>query len=293
MIAAPPAPAWARSELVPTVNGGASTLWLPTLPPYVPVVDWDAFLAGHPEVYTAAGGAKWPGFTWNQDEHVTLIGPTGVGKSTLVRELLPYRKFVWIAGAKPVDETLDKYVREDGFTIKDMLAALPKARRRRNFQTRQVTVEPIKLLVRPKFVDSETGLSYEDHQASIFRPLLRQSFAEGGWCHVADDLDYMVNDLGLERYYRRLYALGRAGKSIVVSNLQRPRNVPLLAYSSATHLFIYCTNDDDDLKRLEGLGGLPTKLIRSIVASLPHHVVLYVNTRDRSMAVTKVGRSAA
>lgn len=293
-----PPPAWAAHALTPDITG-SSVEWLPTLPPGVPVIDWQSFLGGQADPYVAPGSVPrpWPGFIWKQDEHVTLIGPTGVGKSTLVRELLPYRKFVWIAAAKPQDETLDKYVREDGFDIvQDPHGRLPQPRKRIRLDNAtgrwRQTIDPVRLIVRPKFIDTES-LSYEDHQAAIFRPLLRASFALGGWCHVADDLDYMVNDLGLERYYRRLYALGRAGRSVVVSNLQRPRNVPLLAYSSATHLFLYCTNDDDDLKRLEGLGGLPTKLIRSIVASLPEYVVLYVNTRDRKLAVTQVGRKAA
>lgn len=270
----------------------APAAWLQTLPAGVPVVEWAAFLSGGQAIARTLDGAwqvqTWPGFVWNQDEHVTLIGPTGVGKSTLVREILPYRKFVWIAAAKPVDETIDRYVREDGFKIAADPKVLPRPKVSGGFLGAR-TVEPVKLIVRPRFIDTPT-LTYEQHQAQVFTPLLRASFAQGGWCHVADDLDYMCNQLGLTVFYERLYALGRAGKSIVVSNLQRPRNVPLLAYSSATHLFIYCTNDDDDLKRLEGLGGLPTKLIRAIVASLPHHVVLYVNTRDRSMAVTKVGR---
>lgn len=265
--------------------GWAPAPWLANLPAGVPVLTWDEFLTGAPSSLRAA---RWPGFVWNQDEHVTLIGPTGVGKSTLVREILPYRKFVWIAAAKPVDATIDRYVREDRYKLAADPKVLPTPRRRYNRSTGGRETEPVRLIVRPRFIDVP-GLTYEQHQAQVFTPLLRASFAQGGWCHVADDLDYMCNQLGLTVFYERLYALGRAGKSIVVSNLQRPRNVPLLAYSSATHLFIYCTNDDDDLKRLEGLGGLPTKLIRAIVASLPHHVVLYVNTRDRSMAVTKVG----
>lgn len=62
---------------------------------------WDEFLAGR--------------FVWNQGEHVTLIGPTGSGKTTLALALLPMRRYVLAFGTKPKDRTLDTLVRQAGW----------------------------------------------------------------------------------------------------------------------------------------------------------------------------------
>src|SRR5215471_7435759 len=50
---------------------------------------------------------SWPDFdsrfSWNQGEHVTLIGPTGLGKTTLALSILHRRRFVVVVACKPQD----------------------------------------------------------------------------------------------------------------------------------------------------------------------------------------------
>src|SRR4051794_39167811 len=72
-----------------------------------PYVRWAPFL-------------RWFRRTWRQGQHVSVIGPTGCGKSFLTRPLLRIRTMaggsVVILGTKPADDTLDHYIAEDGFT---------------------------------------------------------------------------------------------------------------------------------------------------------------------------------
>jgi len=64
--------------------------------------------------------------------------------------------------------------------------------------------------------------------------------------------------------------------------------VPLFMYDQATHLFLFSDNDETNLRRVGGLGGLSARVVRETVAALPHHDVLYVNTRRRLLVHTRV-----
>ena len=66
----------------------------------VPRVTWDEFLKS---------------FRWKQGEHVTLLGPTGQGKTTLALAILPRREYVIVFGTKAKDKTLDRLIKEDGY----------------------------------------------------------------------------------------------------------------------------------------------------------------------------------
>jgi hypothetical protein len=81
---------------------------------------------------------------------------------------------------------------------------------------------------------------------------------------------------------------GRSNGLSVAGGTQRPANIPLESYQSATHLFFFSDNDERNLERIGGLGGMASGLIRANVAALPFHDVLYVNTRLRVMLRTRV-----
>ena len=52
---------------------------------------------------------QWPK-RFRQGQHVTVIGPTGCGKTTLVTELVKPRAFVTVFGVKHKDESLAKLI---------------------------------------------------------------------------------------------------------------------------------------------------------------------------------------
>jgi hypothetical protein len=74
-----------------------------------------------------------------------------------------------------------------------------------------------------------------------------------------------------------------------MAGFQRPAWVPRDAYSQATHLFVFGTNDNEDIRSLGGLGGMSTNEIRYAVQWLASdavrfHQFLYVNTRTGTLA---------
>ena len=62
---------------------------------------------------------------------------------------------------------------------------------------------------------------------------------------------------------------------------QRPRNVPLYAYSQAQHLFLGNTPDKADRERFRDIGGIGISSadISEVVMDLGEHEWLYINRR--------------
>lgn len=224
----------------------------------VETIPWDRFLAER--------------FVWQQGEHVTLIGPTGAGKTTLALALLPLRKYVIAFGTKPKDRTMDSLVRTDGWKKVQTWEKMPRVIR-----------GAARIVFWPKFrtPDDQPAQAYEIGRA------MREAFVMGGWCLLIDELWYMDHVLGLKRMIEALWTQGRSIGLSIVAGTQRPAHVSLLAYDQATHVFFWRDNDERNLKRISGMNGLNAGTIRATVSTLPAHHVLYVNTRTGAMVVTK------
>lgn len=207
---------------------------------------------------------------WRQGEHVTLIGPTGCGKTTLGLSLLPMRAgnggHVAAVATKPKDPSLQALTREGYRVVR--------------------TWPPPDHEHRVVFWPSISRMSDKRAQQSAIFAMLADVYNRGGFCLYFDELRYITQTLRLTAPVEQLLMQGRSIGISVVSNAQRPASIPLLAYDQATHLFVWRESDEVNLKRLGGLGGLDSGLIRQTVARLPKHQVLYINTRDGLMART-------
>jgi hypothetical protein len=204
-------------------------------------------------------------FVFLQGEHITAVGPTGAGKTTLLTKLLHRRSYVAALGTKPRDSTLEQLIRQDKYRRIKEWPPPPIAGRG---EQRVVLWPPFK---RPEDVRNQ--------QAQIDRAL-REMFSQGGWAVFADELHYLCHTLRLTRLLETYWTQGRSIGLSLIGGTQRPFHVPLFAYSQATHLFAWKMNDERDLKRIGGLGGLSSKFITETIMSLEKYECLYVNTRD-------------
>lgn len=224
----------------------------------VPAMPWEQFLS------------YWRR-SWRQGEHVSYIGPTGSGKTTLALSLLDVRSYVVALATKPRDKTMDKLVRSTGW------------RKIASWEDRPPIIgNGQRLVLWPSFRKPE---DIHRQQYEIDRAL-RTIFTAGAWTIFADELFYLGKQLKLNPLLELIWTQGRSLDLSLVGGTQRPAHVPLLAYDQATHLFFWRDNDETNLRRIGGLGGLHSGAIRSTVAALPKHVALYVNTRTGEMFTT-------
>ena len=223
-----------------------------------PFIDWPEFVAS---------------FDWQQGEHLSAVGPTGSGKTTLILGLLDQRDYVTVLGTKPKDDTLAKLIRRDGYhrigkwSDRRPLSDLDHERRQ---------------VLWPKYERMEDVGAHP----AIFREAIAEMFNQGSWCIVADETFWLVETLGLGPELRAVWSQGRSLGISLVAGTQRPAFVPLEMYSQATHVFFWRTSDRRDLDRIGGLGAHDPVTIRDTVRNLRHHEALYVNTRTGELART-------
>lgn len=242
----------------------------PRLATGIPVVQWSRFL---------------PALQWLQGEHVSIIGPTGTGKSYLGRQLLVQRDHVVTLGTKRRDDTLDDYVKLDGFTRiqtwppKRPVSDLVRGVRREPGWERRVALWP---------TYSGDVKATRARMVEQFEKCFSDVLFDGGWCVDVDEMYYLCAILGLKEYAEEIWTQGRSSFISLLAKTQRPAWVPLFMYDQPIHLFFFADNDEANLRRVGGLGGLSPRVVRETVAGLPKHACLYVNTREGHMAVTRV-----
>lgn len=222
-------------------------------------------------------------FVWRQGEHVSLIGKTGGGKSTLARAILDHRAYVVAMASKPHDPTLDGF-RRDGFVL---TRSWPPKRPRRPKLRADGSLAEHRALLWPSM--REMGDVHK--QRAVFDVALRRIFETGRWCVYADELRYLAGTLGLKSHFELLWLQGRSLGVSLVASTQRPSWVPREMYSQATHLFLWRNGDEADLRRLSDIGGdhgLSPVELRHLVRSLPKHHVLYLHAETGQLLTTKV-----
>lgn len=208
---------------------------------------------------------------WEQGEHATLIAPTGGGKTTLARELIPrtpaIRAFVMVLATKKRDKVLSSF---EGYNR----MAFP-----------QKWAE--KVIIYPPFPrDADDML--KAHRET-FRGALNEAYQCHGWTIYADEVRYLAGDLRLAPDLQRIWMQGRSLGLSLIAATQRPRHIPLEAYDQPTHLFFWRDTDMSNVQRIAEISGtVDRKSIIERVPQLPRHQFIYANTRTGEIVESKV-----
>lgn len=212
-------------------------------------------------------------------EHVTFLGPTKSGKTTLKMQLLnaihdfPGHKV--IVDTKPRNREVDEWAERFQWPVTRTMPIGPYTRARwtmKGYDFDTVVFRP------PHPYDPEEG--DDSVREDIKRFLLRAYHGKKNWIIDADEmLDWV--DIKLDKIMRVLWSRGRSMDLGFWGGTQRPYDVPLYAYSSPTHLFFSRDNDPRNRERLRGIAGLPNpKEVDATIANLPKFHWLYLQPRD-------------
>ena len=224
----------------------------------IPYVDWSAFMRQ---------------FRWKQGEHILMVAPTGMGKTVLNKALLRYREmrhgYIAVLATKPVDEELTELEKRGYIRVKEQrvwtAASYPK------------------VLLWPPAGDFN-NLTV---QRRTFLNALQGMWKAGKWTVMLNELRYLTDNLQLKREINTLYLQARSSKMSLTGETQRPRNVPLEAFSQSSHAFFGPCRDDEDLKRISGIGNADPKVLRLVVQQLERYQFAYVNAITGMIVVTK------
>jgi hypothetical protein len=208
---------------------------------------------------------------WNQGEHVAVIGPTGVGKTTLISKILPRRKYVVVLVTKVHDDTLRK-----PFAGFDRIQEWPPR------------IHENRVLLWPK--PGKTIRETKVKQREVFKKALDSIFQERNWCVVFDEQHYVCKSLGLQPENEMFQHQGRSSGLSIINGAQRPAWVPLVTLSGSTHVFLWKNTFKGDLTRLSEIGGIDRKEIEANMLGLSKHEFLYVNTRTGTVVRSQVER---
>jgi hypothetical protein len=209
---------------------------------------------------------------WRQGEHVSVIGPTGIGKTEVIARLIEARRYCVFLGTKNKDSTQDR-LRRMGFTYAKDSAAI------------NAQVNP-RVIVKPGHPPKASAEAIKLHHQQVFRETLNRVYRQGGWTLLLDELRYLFRNLGLTSELDLLYLQGRSEDISVVSAAQRPKWVPLEVFSMPVHLFFFRDMDHVNVSRIAEIVSVHRSLITHVVPRLRGHDVLYVNSRTGDLFIT-------
>ena len=209
---------------------------------------------------------------WRQGQHLSIIGPTNSGKTTLLIELLHARDYVVFCATKPEDPVIASELRKQKF------------RKIHSWKNRKEN--EARLLLWPKY----TSIYSKDKQIKEFQYAFDEIFAAGCWTVVIDETWYFTNILKLGRYLENFWCQGRSLDITMVCGTQRPKYVPTMMYDQSTHLFFFRFRDENDLERIGGISWISSKEIRKCVSMLEPHEFLYIDSATGEMMISKVNK---
>jgi hypothetical protein len=238
---------------------------------------------------------KWADFrtywqqNWEQGQHVTCIGPTGRGKTTLLVELFDMAPWGATLATKIRDDTMTDAIKQRGWVRTPIWPVDGEMKWRDRLRSVDIP-KGTHYVYWPKPDDTLQGsLTNQKRHCVNF---LNGCYKQGAWGIFIDELYYVNKTLGLEPITSMLYTQARSAGISIFAGSQRPRWVGLQALTQATHLLLFPSRMADDLARMGEMNGQDADRIVALLEGIPYdtYQFLYVNLWNGEMMISKVDK---
>lgn len=211
---------------------------------------------------------------WAPGEHLSVIGPTGSGKSFVALDLVQARAsrrdaHVLVLATKRRDQTMTDL----GWPI---ITEWPPSWDQR--QGRRVILWP------------PYGRASEDvsRKRAVFMHALDEVLDEGGWTVYVDEAIYLTEQLKMRPILDEYWNTARSADVTVVAASQGVSWVPRAALTQQQWLIAFRFSDEDTLSDVARVAGSRARF-RDVIADLGEYEFLLVHTRSGEAFISKVG----
>lgn len=215
-------------------------------------------------------------------EHVSFLGPTGSGKTTLAFQILkatarPDLPAIVLV-TKPRDATVTKFYKDAAY------------RHVKNWPPPTSIWQPGKPAGYALWPKTSFDPYQDDaHHAEVFERALLDSYKKGDRILFADETYSLDRELGLGKPLITLWTKGRSMGTGLWAATQKPTHVPTWMYGQATHLFLAFDPDRRARDRYREISGVDPDVVGHTLQGLDKHEWLYINVAGRgsTMGVVK------